>query len=84
MVITKIYAIVPLADVDSNMISEVYQESLSSLRLSSGGDKAIVSWRGSTPSSVSSYTSYSHSQILDIVNDKQGEWYIPPVETPNP
>ena len=47
MVITKIYAIVPLADVDSNMISEVYQESLSSLRLSSGGDKAIVSWRGS-------------------------------------
>ena len=64
-----------LSELDFNelpIISEEY------VRKSTDESKAIVFYRGTTPSELSGKTEYTNSQLLTIVNDINGEWFIAP------
>jgi len=70
-----IYVIINSGDVSSIDFSQVEQDSVSTLRYNLDGTKALVKFQGSTPNFLSGKTQYSHSEILPILRDRNGEWY---------
>jgi hypothetical protein len=69
------WVILPFADVTDEIMSDVLQQSASGLRRTlSGDDLTFVKYEGAQPSSLSGLTEYTHSEILDILNDENGNW----------
>ena len=58
------WVIVNVSDITEEMIASAIQSSMSSLRKSLDGTKAILKWEGDTPSCFDGMTTYSHSEIL--------------------
>ena len=58
------WVIVNVSDITEEMIASAIQTSMSTLRKSLDGTKAILKWEGDTPSCFDSMTTYSHSEIL--------------------
>ena len=54
--------------------SQLLNNGASMLRYSTNGEKAIVKYDGDQPSFLTGKTTHTHSQILNIVNDTEGEW----------
>ena len=69
------WVIVNVSDITDEMIINAMQLSISSLRKTNDGSKAILKWDGDTPSCFDGMTTYSHSEIKselaksDWVND---------------
>lgn len=85
MIISDTYAIIPTTALTEELIYQVRQGSIDSVRTSTDGNSAIVSWIGDTPSKLVEYTSiHTHAEMLQIVNDENGIWWIPPIDLPNP
>ena len=69
------WVIVNVSDITDEMIINAMQLSISALRKSVDGSKAILKWEGDTPSCFDGMTTYSHSEIKselaksDWVND---------------
>ena len=55
--------------------SKLLNVSSSVLRYSNDGDKAIIKYNRDKPSFLTGKTTYTHSQILNIVNNSDGDWY---------
>lgn len=73
------YAILDYSLLTSSTTSDFLQTSKSSCRRSVGGaDRVIVSWDGKSPDSIQGATVYTHSEMLAIVKDKNGDWYSNP------
>ena len=70
------YVIIDKDDVSSVDFSKVLETSANTLRYSNDGNKTFVKYKGSKPSFLSGKTEYSHSEILAILNNEAGEWYI--------
>ena len=76
----RTWAIVPLADIDAaDVIDEemgafnIYidsclQNSKDTLRLSVDGTQALLKWEGETPGVLASASTYTHSEILEILS----------------
>ena len=69
------YVIIDRDDVSSVDFSKVLERSADTLRYSNDESKTFVKYEGSQPSFLSGKTEYTHSQILAILNDVDGEWY---------
>ena len=69
------YVIISKDDVGSVDFSQVFETSADTLRYSNDGSKTFVKYEGSQPSFLSGKTEYTHSEILAILNDVDGEWY---------
>jgi len=70
------WVIIDADEVSSVNFAEVIETSANTLRYSLDGSKTFVKYEGSQPSFLSGKTEYTHSQILAILNDVDGEWYI--------
>tara|TARA_R110001592_G_scaffold287633_1_gene556498 strand:- start:372 stop:608 length:237 start_codon:yes stop_codon:yes gene_type:complete len=70
-----IYVIINTSDVSSIDFSLIEEVSADSLRYNINGTKTFVKFKGSTPNFLSGKTQYSHSDILSILRNKDGEWY---------
>ena len=70
------YVIISKDDVSSVDFSQVMETSANTLRYSNNGNKTFVKYKGSQPSFLSGKTEYSHSEILAILNEVDGEWYV--------
>ena len=70
------YVIIPLAEVENVDFSQVIQDSARTLRLSQDGEYTFVKFIGDTPSFLDGFTQYNHTEILTILNDTNGIWYI--------
>ena len=57
------WVIVNVSDITDEMIASAIQTSMSTLRKSLDGSKAILKWEGDTPSCFDGMTTYSHSEI---------------------
>ena len=68
------YVIINQGDVSSIDFSKVMQTSANTLRYNNDETKTVVKFEGDTPSFLSGKTVYNHSEILAILNDKDGEW----------
>ena len=69
------YVIIDKDDVSSVDFSKVFETSADTLRYSLDGSKTFVKYEGNQPSFLSGKTVYTHSQILAILNDTDGEWF---------
>jgi len=69
------WVIISKDDVSSVDFSKVMERSADTLRYSTDGNKTFVKYEGNKPSFLSGKTVYTHSQILAILNDVDGEWY---------
>ena len=58
------WVIVNVSDITEEMIASAIQTSMSTLRKTNDGSKAILKWEGDTPSCFDGMTTYSHSEIL--------------------
>ena len=70
------WVIVFVSDITDDMILTAIEPNRNSLRTTVDGTKAILKFDGDTPSVFDGMTTYNHSQILAILNDKDGDWYI--------
>ena len=69
------WVIIGRDDVSSVDFSQVMETSADTLRYSTDGNKTFVKYEGNKPSFLVGKTVYSHSEILAILNDEDGEWY---------
>ena len=69
------YVIIGKDDVSSVDFTKVIETSADTLRYSNDGNKTFVKYNGSQPSFLSGKTEYSHSEILAILNEVDGEWW---------
>ena len=58
------WVIVNVSDITDEMIYKAIQSSMSTLRKTLDGNKAILKWDGDTPSCFDGMTTYTHSEIL--------------------
>jgi len=70
------WVIIDKDDVSSVDFSQVLETSADTLRYSVDGNKTFVKYEGSQPSFLSGKTEYSHSEILAILNEVDGEWWV--------
>jgi hypothetical protein len=73
------YIIVPFSDITDQMASDSVEGSKDYLRHSvAGEDRCVLKYYvGSKPSSMTGIDSYTHSQILAILEDESGDWFNP-------
>jgi len=69
------YVIIDKDDVSSVDFSKVFETSADTLRYSADDSKTFVKYEGIKPSFLTGKTAYSHSEILAILDDVDGEWY---------
>ena len=69
------YVIISKDDVSSIDFTKVMETSSDTLRYSNDGNKTFVKYEGSQPSFLSGKTEYTHSEILAILNEVDGEWW---------
>ena len=69
------YVIINASEVSSMDFSQLSTASQDTMRYNVAEDKAIVKFTGNTPSFLSGKTVYTHTEILNIVNNTAGEWY---------
>ena len=67
------YVIIDKDDVSSVDFSKVLETSANTLRYSNDGNKTFVKYEGSQPSFLVGKTEYTHSEILAILNEVDGE-----------
>ena len=70
------YVIIDKDDVSSVDFSKVLETSADTLRYSNDGNKTFVKYEGNKPSFLTGKTTYNHSEILAVLNDVDGEWWV--------
>ena len=71
----KKYIILNVSELDSLDFNELLTTSKDLARRNVAGDKALVSYEGTTPSALSSKTEYTHTEIKTILDDIGNGWY---------
>jgi len=74
------YVILDISEVDSVDFTQVLQTSKESLRYTTDNTKFLLKYNGTQPSFLSGKTEYTHSEILAILNNVDGDWYVTPTE----
>tara|TARA_R100000742_G_C4250376_1_gene68760 strand:- start:567 stop:809 length:243 start_codon:yes stop_codon:yes gene_type:complete len=70
------YVIITSSDVSSVDFSKVEETSADTLRWNKDNTKTFVKFTGDTPSFLDGKTQYTYEEILEILNNVNGEWYI--------
>ena len=70
------YVIITSEDISSVDFSQVQETSADTLRWNNDNTKTFVKFEGNTPSFLTDKTQYTYNQMLAILNDVDGEWYI--------
>ena len=70
------YVIINSSDVSSVDFTKVEETSINTLRWNIDETKTVVKFEGDTPNFLTGKTQYNHEEILDILNDVNGEWFI--------
>ena len=71
------YVIIPLSKVEDIDYSEIVQKNAQALRLSEDGEYTFVKFdTDTTPFFLNGLTQYSHAEILAVLHDTNGIWYI--------
>jgi hypothetical protein len=71
------YAIIDTANLLARTANESIDGSVDALRKTvRNTEKSLLRWDGSTPYGASSLTTYTHEEILAILNDPNGDWWV--------
>tara|TARA_R100001594_G_scaffold30603_1_gene57271 strand:+ start:2594 stop:2827 length:234 start_codon:yes stop_codon:yes gene_type:complete len=69
------YIIVNTSELSSLDYNELLTTSQNTARKNLAGDKAIVSYEGTTPSALAGKTEYTNAQVQTIVDNINNGWY---------
>ena len=72
----KKYVIINSTEVSSINFSQVQETSADTLRWNIDQTKTFVKFEGDTPSFLTGKTQYTNNQMLAMLDDVNGEWYI--------
>tara|TARA_R100000501_G_C2574827_1_gene80331 strand:- start:286 stop:522 length:237 start_codon:yes stop_codon:yes gene_type:complete len=72
----KKFVIIDKNDVSSVDFSQVMEHSTGMLRYNKDKTKTFVKFEGNTPSFLEGETQYTLSEMLSLLNNTSGEWYI--------
>lgn len=72
----KTYVIITSSDVSSVDFSKVQETSADTLRYNKAETKTFVKYTGDKPSFLNGKTEYTNEEILVILNNVDGEWYV--------
>lgn len=72
----KKYVIITSDEVSSIDFTKVQETSIDTLRWNIDQTKTFVKFNGDTPSFLTGKTQYTNDEILAILDDVNGEWYI--------
>ena len=72
----KKYVILNSTEVSSINFSQVQETSTDTLRWNIDKTKTFVKFEGDTPSFLTGKTQYTNDQMLVMLGDVNGEWYI--------
>ena len=70
------YVIITSEDVSSVDFSKVQETSADTLRWNKDNTKTFVKYEGYKPTCLHNKTTYTYEEILAILDDVNGEWYI--------
>jgi hypothetical protein len=70
------YVIITSSDVSSVDFTKVEETSTDTLRWNKDNTKTFVKYQGDKPTFLQGKTAYTYVDILAILNDVEGEWYI--------
>jgi hypothetical protein len=73
---SKKYVILNSTEISSINFSQVQETSTDTLRWNIDQTKTFVKFEGDTPSFLTGKTQYTNDQMLAILDDVNGEWYI--------
>ena len=73
---SKKYVILNSTEVSSINFSQVQETSTDTLRWNIDQTKTFVKFEGDTPSFLTGKTQYTNDQMLAMLDDVNGEWYI--------
>ena len=73
---SKKYVIINNTDVSSVDFSQVQETSADTLRWNIDKTKTFVKFEGDAPSFLTDKQQYTNAEILAILDDINGEWYI--------
>ena len=59
------WVIVNVSDITEEMIASAIQSSMTTLRKTNNGTKAILKWEGDTPSCFDGMDTYNHAEIRE-------------------
>jgi hypothetical protein len=62
------YVMLPIDQIDLNVLAQCIQNSLEYCRKSTDGTLAIIKFRGSIPSFLTNKQTYSHEEIIAIMH----------------
>ena len=74
------YVILNTSEIDSVDFTQVLQTNKESLRYTTDGTKFLLKYDGNQPSFLSGKTEYTYSEILAILDNVDGDWYITSTE----
>ena len=74
------YVIIGTDEVENVDFNKVNETSVRTLRISEDGEYTFVKFRGDTPSFLEGKTQYTHEEIIAILDDEDGIWYISEAE----
>ena len=69
----KKYCIIPIGDIDNIDFDNVL-ENRTTIRIDINDTKFIVKYIGEKPTDLDSFTSYSHREIIEIINNPANGW----------
>jgi len=72
-----IYIIYDTSKIDEIIFSEVIENNKNTLRLSLDGTQTILKFKGNTPTFLDGYPQYTHSEIIEIINNLDNGWMNP-------
>tara|TARA_R100000742_G_C4215000_1_gene40329 strand:+ start:51 stop:293 length:243 start_codon:yes stop_codon:yes gene_type:complete len=72
----KKYVIITSSETSSIDFTKVQETSIDTLRWNKDNTKTFVKYEGNQPSFLSGKTEYSNTELLAILNNVNGEWYI--------
>ena len=71
------YAIIDTANLLTRTANESVDGSVEALRKTvRNTEKSLLRWDGPTPYGASSLTAYTHEEILAILDDPDGDWWV--------
>ena len=74
------YVIIGTDEVENVDFSQVMQDSVQTLRISEDGNFTFVKFKGETPSFLEGKTQYTHTEIMAILEDQNGIWFVTEAE----
>lgn len=69
-----IYIIFEISKLAIVNFEQVYETSANTLRISLDEDYTILKFKGVTPSFLEGYEQYTHTQIIEIINNPDNGW----------